>query len=469
MTTCVSGSGPAPDQIPIDLVDEEGLGRLLAERPEPVRRWVRASGFEARPHTRCLVPDAGGEIDSVLAGVPDRSDPWCCAGLPRALPARRYRIRTELDPAELERIAVGWGLGAYRFDRYRKEAAGSRPAEVERDRPATLCADPETAARANRQIEAIAFVRDLVNTPANDLLPGDLGEAARALAARYGAQCTCIAGDDLLANGYPAIHAVGRASAASPCLIDLRWGDPAAPRVTLAGKGVCFDSGGLDLKSANGMRLMKKDMGGAAHVLGLARLVMEAALPVRLRVLVPAVENAVSGSAYRPGDVLRTRAGLTVEVDNTDAEGRIVLCDALAEAAREKPDLLIDYATLTGAARVALGPDLPALFTNDDETALALARHSEAARDPLWRLPLHEPYGDLLKSRVADTLNSAASPYAGAITAALFLRRFVPGEVRWAHFDLMTWNSRSRPGRPIGGEAMAFRATWAWLAERYAA
>ena len=468
MTTCVSGSAPAPDTVSIDLVGEDGLDDWLRGRPERLRRWVKDSGFRARPHTRCLVPGPGGELESVLAGIPDRSDPWCCADLPRVLPARRYRIRTGLDPAGLERIAVGWGLGAYRFDRYRKGEAGSRPPEAERA-PATLCVDPETAARANRQIEAIAFVRDLVNTPANDLLPGDLSETARALAARYGAQCTCITGDDLLANGYPAIHAVGRASAAPPCLIDLRWGDPAAPRVTLAGKGVCFDSGGLDLKSANGMRLMKKDMGGAAHVLGLARLVMEAALPVRLRVLVPAVENAVSGSAYRPGDVLRTRAGLTVEVDNTDAEGRIVLCDALTEAAREEPDLLIDFATLTGAARVALGPDLPALFTNDDETAAALARHSDAARDPLWRLPLHEPYGDMLKSRIADTSNSAASPYAGAITAALFLRRFVPDAVRWAHFDLMAWNPQARPGRPIGGEAMAFRATWAWLAERYRA
>ena len=468
MPTHVSGNAPEPDEIPIDLVDKDGLDRLLAERPEPVRRWVRASGFEARPHTRCLVPDSGGALDSVLAGAPDRSDPWCCADLPAALPARRFRIRTDLDPADLARITIGWGLGAYRFGRYRKLKTAPGEPEAERER-ATLCTDPGTAAHANRQIEAIAFVRDLINTPANDLLPTQLHEAGQALATRFGGEYTCITGDDLLAHGYPAIHAVGRASADPPRLIDLRWGDPAAPRVTLAGKGVCFDSGGLDLKPASGMRLMKKDMGGAAHVLGLARLVMEAELPVRLRVLVPAVENAVSGSAYRPGDVLATRAGLTVEVDNTDAEGRIVLCDALAEAAREAPDVLVDFATLTGAARVALGPDLPALFTNDDELAQALARHSEAARDPLWRLPLHRPYDDLLKSHVADTLNSAPSPYAGAITAALFLRRFVPDQVRWIHYDLMAWNPRARPGRPIGGEAMAFRATWAWLAGRYGA
>ena len=310
-------------------------------------------------------------------------------------------------------------------------------------------------------------MRDLINTPAADLLPGGLYESARSLAARFGAECSSLAGDDLLANGYPAIHAVGRASADPPRLIDLRWGDPAAPRVTLAGKGVCFDTGGLDLKPASGMRLMKKDMGGAAHVLGLARLVMSAELPVRLRVLIPAVENAVAGNAYRPGDVLATRAGVTVEVDNTDAEGRIVLCDALTEAVREKPDALIDFATLTGAARIALGPDLPALFSNDDDLAGGLARCAEEVRDPLWRLPLHRPYDELLKSQVADVANAASSPQAGAITAALFLRRFVPDGTPWAHFDLMAWNARARPGRPVGGEAMALRATWAWLEGRY--
>ena len=460
MTPHVDGGAPAPGDVPIDLVDAVGLEEWLEGRPDSTRRWVRASGFEARPHTRCLIPDARHELDSVLVGVADPADPWCCADLPAALPARRYRIRTDVPPAELERIAVGWGLGAYRYDRYRGK-------KTERER-ATLLIDGGSAHRAVRQIEAIALVRDLINTPAGDLLPGDLDAAARNLAGLFGAECSCIVGDELLANGYPAIHAVGRASADPPRLIDLRWGDPAAPRVTLAGKGVCFDTGGLDLKPASGMRLMKKDMGGAAHALGLARLVMSAELPVRLRVLVPAVENAVAGNAYRPGDVLATRGGISVEVDNTDAEGRIVLCDALTEAASEEPDVIIDFATLTGAARIALGPDLPALFCNDDDLAQALARHSEAVRDPLWRLPLHAPYDDLLESRVADTANAASTPQAGAITAALFLRRFVPDEVRWAHFDLMAWNARARPGRPIGGEAMAFRAVWAWLEDRYA-
>ena len=465
MKSHVIGGAPEPGEVPIDLVAEDGLDEWLEGQPESTRRWVRASGFEARPHTRCLVPDASRELGSVLVGVGDRKDPWRCADLPAALPAGRFRVRTGHGPDELERIAVGWGLGAYRFDRYRGQA-GERGRKTARER-ATLAVDPRTALRANREIEAIALVRDLINTPAADLLPGDLDEAARALATRFGAECSSIAGDDLLANGYPAIHAVGRASADPPRLIDLRWGDPAAPRVTLAGKGVCFDSGGLDLKPASGMRLMKKDMGGAAHVLGLARLAMSAELPIRLRVLIPAVENAVSGNAFRPGDVLATRAGLTVEVDNTDAEGRIVLCDALTEAAREKPDVIIDFATLTGAARIALGPDLPALFSNDDDLAGGLARCAEEVRDPLWRLPLHRPYDDLLKSRVADVANAAASPHAGAITAALFLRRFVPDGVPWAHFDLMAWNARARPGRPVGGEAMALRAAWAWLEGRY--
>lgn len=459
MTSHVDGGAPAPGDVPIDLVDEAGLEAWLDSQAESTRRWVRASGFEARPHTRCLVPDARHELDSVLVGVADPADPWCCADLPTALPARRFRIRTEVPPADLERIAVGWGLGAYRFERYRGK-------ETERER-AILVVDRGTALRAEGQIEAIALVRDLINTPAGDLLPGNLFEAARELAVRFGADCSCITGDELVANGYPAIHAVGRASADPPRLVDLRWGDPAAPRVTLAGKGVCFDTGGLDLKPASGMRLMKKDMGGAAHALGLARLVMSSALPVRLRVLVPAVENAVAGNAYRPGDVLPTRAGVTVEVDNTDAEGRIVLCDALTEAASEDPEVLIDFATLTGAARIALGPDLPALFSNDDELAGGLARHAEEVRDPLWRLPLHRPYDGLLESRIADTANAASSAQGGAITAALFLRRFVPDTVPWAHFDLMAWNTRARPGRPVGGEAMAFRATWAWLEERY--
>jgi len=309
-------------------------------------------------------------------------------------------------------------------------------------------------------------VRDLINTPANDMLPSHLASAAEDVAREFGARATTTVGDDL-AKGFPMIHAVGRASTDAPRLIDLVWGDPAHPKVTLVGKGVCFDSGGLDLKPANGMRLMKKDMGGAAHALGLARLVMANALPVRLRVLIPAVENAVAGNAFRPGDVIRARSGTTVEIDNTDAEGRLVLCDALSLACEEKPAALIDYSTLTGAARTALGTELPALFANDDALAVGIESAGRACADLVWRLPLHAPYKKMLDSKIADFANGSSSPYAGAIVAALFLETFVAAGVPWAHFDIMAWNTASQPGRPEGGEAMGLRAVYAMLAERF--
>ena len=316
-------------------------------------------------------------------------------------------------------------------------------------------------------MRAAYLVRDLVNTPAEDMMPQHLAEAARALAEEFGAQFTEIVGDELLVRNYPLVHAVGRASVHAPRLLDLRWGDPAHPRLTLVGKGVCFDSGGLDIKPASGMRWMKKDMGGAAHVLGLARLVMATGLPVRLRVLVPTVENAISGSSFRPGDVIRSRKGLTVEIENTDAEGRLVLCDALAEAGTEEPALLIDFATLTGAARVALGTDLPGFFTNDDALADALALAGEAERDPVWRLPLFKPYRRELESQVADLLNCSTNGFGGAITAALFLQRFVPKGIDWLHFDLNAWNVSERAGRPKGGEAMGLYATFRYLEQRF--
>jgi leucyl aminopeptidase len=304
-----------------------------------------------------------------------------------------------------------------------------------------------------------------VNTPAEDMGPAELAAAARSLARAHGARAAVITGDALLQRNYPTIHAVGRASARAPRLIDLRWGAK-GPRITLVGKGVCFDSGGLDLKPAAGMEIMKKDMGGAAHVLGLAGMIMAAKLPVRLRVLIPAVENSVSGNAFRPLDIIRTRKGLTVEVGNTDAEGRLVLCDALAEAMTEKPDLVVDCATLTGAARVALGPDLPAMFANDDATAEALLRHGLAEDDPLWRLPLHAGYRTMLDSKIADMNNVSSGSFAGAITAALFLEAFVDAAVPWVHLDLYAWNPRAKPGRPEGGAAMGLRALYALIAER---
>ena len=318
-----------------------------------------------------------------------------------------------------------------------------------------------------RAARATYLVRDLVNTPANDLGPAELAEAAAAVARGAGVRANIIVGDDLLAKNYPLVHAVGRASARPPRLVDFAWGTPDAPKVTLVGKGVCFDTGGLDLKPSSNMLLMKKDMGGAAVVLGLAQMIMDAGLKVRLRVLIPAVENSVSGNAYRPGDVLATRKGKTVELGNTDAEGRLILADALTEADGEEPSLLVDCATLTGAARVALGPDLPALFTPSDDLARDLLRHGDAQSDPLWRMPLHAPYRDYLDSKIADFNNAADTSFAGSITAALFLKEFVSRTQAWAHIDLYAWNAKTRPGRPAGGEAMAMRALYALVAERY--
>jgi leucyl aminopeptidase len=316
-------------------------------------------------------------------------------------------------------------------------------------------------------VQAITLVRDLINTPAEDMMPEHLAQAMITLAQAFNAHVEQVVGDSLLDQNFPTIHAVGRASTHPPRLLELRWGKESAPKLTLVGKGVCFDSGGLDLKAANNMRLMKKDMGGAAHVMGLAHRVMSTGLPVRLRVLVPTVENAVAGNAFRPGDVIRSRKGLTIEIDNTDAEGRLILCDALATGAADNPDLMIDFATLTGAARVALGTEIPVFFCNTDEVAAGLMATAETEHDPIWRLPLHAPYRELLDSKIADIANSAGAPYGGAITAALFLQEFVPAGIPWVHFDIMAWNTKSRPGRPEGGEAMGLRAVFRYLCQRF--
>jgi leucyl aminopeptidase len=318
-----------------------------------------------------------------------------------------------------------------------------------------------------RTIDAVYFIRDLINTPSNDCGPQEIEAAARVIAERYGATIRIIIGTDLLSANFPLVHAVGRASARAPRLIEFTWGDVKSPKVALIGKGVCFDTGGLDIKTSAGMLMMKKDMGGAAHALGLAQMIMDAKLPVRLHVVIPAVENSISGDSFRPGDVLRSRKGDTVEIGNTDAEGRLILADALALADDAAPDLMIDFATLTGAARVALGPELPAVFTEDEDIAIALARHGAAEADPSWRLPLWQPYRAMLDSKVADTNNTGAGPFAGAITAALFLSRFVSQAKSWLHFDLFAWNATGRPGRPEGAEAQTIRALYALLAERY--
>lgn len=458
LQSCLLGDTP-PNAIPLEAVEEDAFSEWLERQDEPVRRWLAATAFQGKAGTTCLMPSPAGGLGKVISGIRSQSDPWAFGDLPLMLPAKEYYLEVNWSVELLERALVGWGLGAYQFTRYRAE---------EPSRARLAIPQKCNATAVQNQIEAICLVRDLINTPAEDMMPEQLADAMARLAREFGGELQQIVGEELLANNFPAIHAVGRASQRAPRLIDLRWGDDAYPKVTLVGKGVCFDSGGLDLKSAKGMRLMKKDMGGAAHALGLARLVMAAALPVRLRVVVPAVENAVSGNALRPGDVIRTRKGLTVEIDNTDAEGRLILCDALAEGGREKPDLMLDFATLTGAARTALGTDIPALFCPDDELASGLLMNAAREQDPLWRLPLYQPYRALLESKIADLVNATDSPYAGAITAALFLREFVPEETPWAHLDIMAWNLASRPGRPEGGEAMGIRGIFRYLVDRFA-
>ncbi len=450
-----------PAAVAITMVRKSTLDGVLAGLAPMAREWVKANAFAAEPGTVCLMPAPTGGIAAVLLGVAEEDDPWACAALPGKLPPGSYRIAPSPDAKAATQAAVAWMLGTYAFSRYKSRNGRSWPSLVW----------PEAADRghAERLVRAVGLVRDLVNTPAADLGPAELADAAGRVAARHGAEVAVIAGDALLTENYPAIHAVGRAAAPhrQPRLIDLVWGKATALRVTLVGKGVCFDTGGLDLKPSSSMKLMKKDMGGAAHALALADMIMGAGLPVRLRLLIPAVENAVAGDAMRPLDVLRTRKGLTVEVGNTDAEGRLILADALAEASRDRPDLLLDIATLTGAARTALGPDLPALFCNNDLLASDLLRAGEAEGDPLWRLPLHKPYRRMLDSKVADLGNVSDSPHAGAITAALFLQEFVAAGIPWAHLDVLAWNGAARPGRPEGGEAMGLRALYAVVAGRF--
>lgn len=443
--------------IPITPVTARQLKTWLKAQRKSVRKWVEGVGFEAKPGSNALVPGANGAPGRVLVGVDAGPDIWSYGGLPKALPAATYRIDGKLAPAAATRAALGWALGGYAFARYKKQPAVAR----------LLWPDGADRAAVERAAAAAFLVRDLVNTPAEDMGPAELAAAAEAVARAYDAKLKLTVGDGLLKANYPLVHAVGRASVRAPRLIDLRWGGR-GPRITLVGKGVCFDSGGLDLKPAQGMLLMKKDMGGGAQVLALAQMIMDADLPVRLRVLVPAVENSVSGNAFRPLDVIRSRKGMTVEIGNTDAEGRLILCDALAEACTEKPDLIVDCSTLTGAARVALGPDLPVMFSNHDGTADALLRYGVEEDDPLWRLPLHKPYRRMLDSKVADINNVSESGFAGAITAALFLNEFVEPTIPWVHIDMMAWNPSARPGRPEGGEAQGLRALYALIAEKAA-
>lgn len=451
----VSARGAAA-ATPIHVVDRASFEQAASNLAAAERRWLRTQGFSGAPDSLALLPDASGGLKTVWAGVRDATSPYALSFLPQALPEGRYRLADDRVPQE--NAVLSWALGSYAFTRYRAAR-----------RPLAQLASPAGGGlkRGLELARTIAQVRDWVNTPAEDLGPAELAEAARALARTHQARFRQIVGDALLKEGFPAIHAVGRASHRPPRLIELTWGRPRDPRLVLVGKGVCFDSGGLDIKGAEGMRLMKKDMGGAANTLGLARLVMALGLRVRLQVLIPAVDNAIAGNAYRPGDVFRTRAGLHIEIGNTDAEGRVVLCDALAYGAESRPALMIDMATLTGAARVALGPQLPALFCRDTALARQLVDRGMALQDPLWHMPLWDEYHGLIESPIADIVNTGRNAHAGAVTAALFLQDFVPPEVPWLHLDLFAWNDTSRPGRPVGGEAQTLRTLLSHLEERF--
>jgi leucyl aminopeptidase len=455
-------SACADPAISIDAVTVDCLPGVIGGLPPAAAGWLGGTGFSGAAGEVALIPDGAGGIASALFGLGKASHmPSLLPGrLPGVLPAGTYRFGQGFDDLPLASLA--WALGAYRFTRYRTATAEPRRLVL----PATV-----DAADVMRIADGVALTRDLVNTGANDLGPAELAAAAEDLARRHGALCRVIVGDALIADGFPLIHAVGAAATPerAPRLIDITWGDAADPKITIVGKGVCFDTGGLDLKPSSGMLLMKKDMGGAANALGLAHMVMDAGLRVRLRVLIPAVENAVSSAAFRPGDVFRSRKGLTVEIGNTDAEGRLVLADALALAGEENPALIVDFATLTGAARVAVGPDIAAVFTPDDRLAADLAAHAVRVADPVWRLPLWSSYMGLLESKVADINNAGQAPFAGSITAALFLSRFVPENVAWLHADIYAWTPSPKPGKPEGGEAQVIRALYSLLAVRHPA
>jgi leucyl aminopeptidase len=452
----VTGGGtPA---IPIWFVTATTWADVRAGLDAGACAFAVAAGFEPLPGRHALLPGADGTVAAVLFGIEDEAkpfNPFLPGTLAGVLPRGTYRFANAARDPRGAALAIA--LGAYRFVRYGKAAN-----EVRLELP-----DDVDGAELSRIAEGVYLARDLINTPANDMGPAELAEAAGALAGRHAATFGVIVGDELLARNFPLIHAVGRAAARPPRLIDITWGDPAAPKVTLVGKGVCFDSGGLDIKPDSAMLLMKKDMGGAASVLALAHMVMDRKLDVRLRVLIPAVENSISGVAFRPLDVYRSRKGLAVEVGNTDAEGRLILADALSLADEERPELLVDMGTLTGAARVALGPDLPPFYTDDETLAADVARHARAAHDPLWRLPLWRPYDAMLDSKVADLNNIATGGFAGSIICALFLNRFVSAAKAWLHLDIYAWAPSAKPGRPEGGECQAARALYALLAERY--
>ena len=441
------------DPVPLHVVQRRDFDAWRQAQLPAHGHWLDAQRFVADGGSVSLLPGESG-IAAAVIGVDDVLDPFAHAHAPFALPPGDYSLATALDDDAMAALRLGWGLGSYRFTRYK---------QPKREPARLVLNDDDDDADWRDLLQACTRVRDWVNTPTEHMGPDELEATARAIANDHGARITVTTGDDLLEQNFPAIHAVGRASHRAPRLIALHWGDAAHPHVALVGKGVCFDTGGLDIKAAAGMRNMKKDMGGAAHALALAGLVMARRLPLRLTLLLPAVENAIGPNALRPGEVIATRKGVSVEIDNTDAEGRLLLCDALALAGESKPDLLLDFATLTGAARIALGPDLPALYANDDTLAEDWLRAGQQVRDPLWRMPLWRPYLRYLTSGIADIANGSSSTMAGSVTAALYLERFVPDGQRWAHVDVYSWNDADRPGRPAGGEAQGLRAAFALL------
>jgi leucyl aminopeptidase len=453
----------APDQggeaTPIHIVGTDSFDRFLNGLSEVGRSAVAAAGFRGRADTALFLPGGNGRDWSLAVGRGDAAQPgrWTLAAAATHLPEGRYRVEGHLPAQALH----GWLMAQHRFSRYKK-------AEDIRGPRLLLVPEPAAIDRALAEADATATLRDMIDTPAEDMGPGELEAAVRALAEQVGGKVQVVAGEALLDQNFPAIHAVGRASPRRPRLVSMDWGDPQHPLVAIVGKGVCFDTGGLNLKPGNSMALMKKDMGGAAHAMALARLVIARRLRIRLKLVVAAVDNAVSGDAFRPGDVIATRKGLSVEIGNTDAEGRLILADALALAAEAQPALILDFATLTGAARVALGPDLPALFANDDSLADAVVEHGGLADDPVWRLPLWQPYARLFRSDIADLNNNGEGGFAGAIVGALFLDRFVPKGIPWAHVDTYAWNGTARPGRPKGGAALSLFAAFGALESRFA-
>lgn len=457
MTVQLKKSIPA-QAVPITVVDTAAFQTLAPTLAPATTRWLETVGFHGQADSHALVAGADGGLAQVFAGVARADDPFALATLPMALPQGSYCLDGRALALSAEQAALSWALGAYGFDRYK--ARKRAPAALTLSRNAA-------SARGVQLADAIAMARNLINTPAEHMGPQELADAVQALAKRHGARFGQVTGDALLKKNFPAIHAVGRASERAPRLLELNWGKARHPLLCIVGKGVCFDSGGLDIKPADGMRLMKKDMGGAANALALAALVMARDLPVRLQLLIPAVENAIAGNAYRPGDVIKTRAGVQIEIGNTDAEGRVILCDALAYAAESRPDLIIDLATLTGAARVALGPQLPALFCRDMASARQLVDLGLRIDDPLWHMPLWAPYRSNIESTVGDIVNTGRNAMAGATNAALFLEYFVPPQQDWLHIDLFAWNDTARPGRPVGGEAQTVRTLLAYLEQRF--